>query len=157
MQQPLFLTMGMSNSFDDMVLDHQKRHLSYCKKWGYEYKGITSQEIPIEYDSYFRLRAILYFMKTDLYSHVFWVDADTFVADFSYNMKDTLPGLAWLGMTAHPYSWPPNGFIDAIHLQSGMFYFRVCEESIAFLEQVLELSTICQEDQSAINHLLLEN
>ena len=156
--KPLFLTMGMSNNFDGMVLDHQKRHIAYCKKWEYEYKGITSQEIPIEYDRYFRIRAILYFMKSKLYSHIFWIDADTFVANFSYDMRDTLPGWSWLGMTAHPYKWPPNnGYIDSIHLQCGIFYFRVCEESIAFLEKVLELGNLYEEDQSIINYLLLEN
>lgn len=157
MANPLFLTMGLDENYGGMVLDHELRHKTYCKKWDYDYHKSLLVDIPIEFDRLFRIRAILYFMKTENYSHVFWIDADTFVADFSHDMRETLPEWAWLGMAAHPYSWHPKRWIDAIHLQCGIFYFRVCDEAIAFIERIIELKDYAADDQTIINHLLLEN
>jgi hypothetical protein len=147
---PLFLTLGGSGVFTSMVKDHEARHRAYCSKWGYEYRAIT-EDVDVT-DPWVRLRLILHAMKEDRFSHVFWVDADTFVADFSHDMRKTLPEWAWLGMTIHPYPWRTP---EPWHLQSGMFYFRCCPEAVAFLERCLFMIEVVPDDQTAVNWLMV--
>jgi hypothetical protein len=144
---PLLLqSLSANEDYYGMVMDHQDRHLRYCAMHGYAYSAQEAPNVP-----WFRLCLVLDAIKTGTYSHVFWVDADCFVADLSRDMRETLPDWAWLGMTIHPYPWIGQPF----HLQSGMFYFRSCPESVAFLERVLALHSEFRDDQAAINRMMI--
>lgn len=147
--KPLFLQ-NWSNvkEFQDMVTDHQPRHKAYCEKWGYQYLADGDGE---EFNGWGRIEMILRHLESGEYSHVFWVDADCFVAAFTYDMCSTVPEPYWLGLTIHPYPWQ----YDYWHLQTGMMYFRACDESIAFLKRVLEFKGEVMDEQVAIGLLMI--
>jgi hypothetical protein len=152
--QPLFLqTLSRDEAYRGMVTDHEGRHRVYCQMHGYHQEMPEVPEVPgDEPGGWWRLDLILQKLRTKRYSHVFWVDADVFVADLSRDMQETTPGDTWLGMTVAPYPWR-NG--EQWHLQCGMFYFRCCDESIAFLERVMSLRHEFADDQTAINRMLV--
>jgi hypothetical protein len=148
----LFLTLGCDDYYDDMVRDHEERHRAYCAKWRYQYLA----EDPAEAvrDRFGRIDFLLNHLRSGHYEYVFWIDADTLVADFSHDMRETLPEWAWLALTIHPY--PSRE--DVIHFQTGTMYARSCEESIRFFERVLALRQAHPDDsewndQEAMNAL----
>jgi hypothetical protein len=149
---PLFLTLGMDEHYGGMVRDHEPRHRAYCDRWGYEYAAVTAPPVG-GVNSWTRHEHILRAMKSGRYSHVFSVDADAFVADLGRDMRETLPPWAWLAMTVHPYHWKSW---EPFHLQAGMFYFRTCPESIAFLETMLSRRQHFPDDQLAVNFLMIQ-
>jgi hypothetical protein len=150
--KPLFLSMGLSDAYRGMVLDHEARHQAYCRKWGMEYKAVL--DVPENQRSgWTRLQLIAHFMLTGKYSHIWWIDADSFVADFSRDMRETLPEWAWIGMTIHPFHWKSW---EPFHLQAGTFYFRCCPEALEFLQTILARKQYFKDDQSAMNFLLIQ-
>jgi len=125
--------MGTAPEYAGMIEDHQERHNAYCDKHGYEYQAITEEGLGLTHP-YFRLIKILEIMKEGKHSHIFSLDADTIVADFGRDMRETLPFGAWLAMTVHPY---PT-MVESWHWQSGVMYWRCCDQAIKFLEAVIE-------------------
>lgn len=151
-RRPLFLqSISQDPDYAGMVRDQAARHQRYCARHGYAYLALPNPEITL--NGFFRLRMILDQMETGHYSHVWWVDADVFVADLSRDMRETTPAGAWLGMTIHPYPWGPEVF----HLQCGMFYFRCCETAKAFIRRVLSFEHGGEDDQTVINRLMLHD
>jgi hypothetical protein len=149
---PLFLTMGLSGDYLGMVKDHEARHRAYCDRWGYAYVGITARADGSEMSGWDRISCILEHMATGSYSHVFWIDADSFVVDFNRDMRETLPSWAWLAMTMHPFPW---GSWEPVHLQAGSFYLRSCPDAIAFLREILARRRFFKDEQQAMNFLLV--
>ena len=152
LRRPLFLqSISQDPDYAGMVRDHARRHQTYCARHGYAYLALPNPEVT--FNGFFRLRMVLEQMQTGLYSHVWWVDADVFVADLSRDMRETTPAGAWLGMTIHPYPWGPEVF----HLQCGMFYFRCTPRAEAFIKQVLAFEFSGEDDQAVINRLMLHD
>ena len=129
-----------------MIRDNLRRHLAYCEKWGYKYEHLI---IP-DFTPWKRLRAIL--DRLGEYSHVFCMDSDVFVANFNYNMRSTLPDWSFYAATIHPYPWREQ---RVFHVQCGGFYFRDTRRSSHFIHDVLRYEHTMEDDQSAVNHILL--
>jgi hypothetical protein len=148
MSKPLFLQIGGSGAYRDMVIDHEQRHRAYCEKWSYAYFAITD---GVE-DAWYKLELALDAMgqrdwyeladnhdvwgkHTDpnKYDYIFLIDADVIIADFERDMRETLPPHAFLALTVHPY---PSGF-DVFHWQVGMSYWRNTPDARQFLTEVL--------------------
>jgi hypothetical protein len=149
--KPLFLTGGQEPHFAGMVHDHEARHRAYCKLHGYEYRAEPFQDLT---DSWFRFELIHDIMRSGEYSHIFWIDADALVVDHSRDMRDTLPEWAHLALTMHPSS----SQLDVVHFQTGVMYWRCCEQSLALLDRCLEAANLNGRDkvndQAVLNYLL---
>jgi len=151
MPSPLFLQ-AVSGDADHlgMASDHKERHLAYCKKWGYEYELVV--DLALAEGPWRRIEIILDRLKSGKFSHVFCMDSDVFMADFSRDLRETLPDWAYYAATIHPYPWREQ---MVFHVQCGGFYLRSCDRSILFLENVLLHRDAFQDDQGAVNFLLI--
>lgn len=89
---------------------------------------------------------------------VAFLDSDSFIKRF-VDLRQALPEGFWLGLCASPYAH----YRDPFHLNFGVSYWRSCQESIAFLEEVQKFRKHMtpQEaeyhEQGCINHLLLDD
>lgn len=151
-EKPLFLTCGLSGEFAGMVRDHESRHREYCDRQGYEYLAADPGE---NYSpKWFRIDLILEAMRSGRYTHVFWIDADAFVADLSVDLRTALPAHAWLGMRIIGHC-PWAG--DVFHWQTGCFYVRVTPDSLRYFEHVRAMEHEgSPDDQDAMMRLLLD-
>jgi hypothetical protein len=147
--KPLFLQVS-SNSPDHqgMVDDHKARHLEYCKRHDYVYIE-DPHPIATGWDIMERIKS---HMDTGNYSHIFWIDADTFVADLGVDMRDTLGDSQYLALTIHPYPWG-NGQ-PVFHANTGIMYWRCCEKAQAFLNDLLDYRERYGDNQIGINWML---
>lgn len=151
--KPLFLQYANNETLKGMIEDHSERHQSYCDRHGYHYFPIIRLGEP--FDWYDKIRLILNAVKTDKYSHVFWIDADCFVVDGEPDMRETLPSWAGYAFCVHPEPWDGQSF----HFNAGVQYYSGYDEdgAVQFLEAVIALEGQCTDeyDQTAINYLLL--
>lgn len=128
---------GPDGPYAGMIDDWRPRHEAYCAKYGYDFVAYKTPEeggIVGRSPYWSKVDVILRHLRDERYSHVFWLDCDTIIADFDVDMRTSLPSWAWIGMTVHPYAMGE----DVWHWQSGTIYVRSCPESIAFFERVLE-------------------
>jgi len=146
---PLFLTAGLDDAYTGMMRDHEPRHRAYCTKYGYEYLAATRETINAK-DGWFRIDLILRALRSDKYSHIFWIDSDAFVADFSVDLRSALPPFAWLGIRVVNCPWAGESW----HWQTGVFYIRCGEEALRYFESVRSLEM--GSDQDAMMNLLLD-
>jgi hypothetical protein len=148
--KPLFLQTSSNNPhYQGMVSDHKERHLAYCEKWGYDYLEDTTH-IKTGWDI---MEIIRKHMILGRCSHIFWIDADTFVADFSRDMRETLPSWAFMAATIHPYPWGANQ--PVYHINTGIMYFKCNSMAIAFLHTLLSNRDKFSDNQVGINWLLI--
>jgi hypothetical protein len=111
--KPLFLQACSDNPhFKGMIEDHLARHLAYCRKWDYEYLNDGSRIKPT-WAGWDCMETIRSHMLLGGHSHIFWIDADTFVADFSRDMRETLPTWAFMAATIHSRGRMPSPCITS--------------------------------------------
>jgi len=150
MTRPLFLQVTSSHpAYLGMVMDHGVRHQAYCKKWDYDFLIETPKQMD---GPWTRLESILKHLRRGVHSHVFCLDADVFIADFSHDLREMTPSWAYTAFTIHPYPWGHQG---VFHLQCGGYSFRTCLASIAFVERILKGRQFFPDDQTIVNQLMI--
>jgi hypothetical protein len=162
--KPLFLQYANNETLAGMIEDHAGRHRAYCKRHGYDYFPVVRLGEP--FDWYDKIKLILEAVEAypGSSSHVFWLDADTFVVDGTQDMRDTLPEWAAYAFCVHPKPWQGQSF----HFNAGVQYYNVARmingykqgqyvTTSRFLESVISLNGACADeyDQTAINDLLM--
>jgi Nucleotide-diphospho-sugar transferase len=148
--KPAFLTFSSDDaSYKGMVSDTRDRHLAYCERHGYEY---IYREIPNDPRIAWRRIEMILQCLNEGYTHVFNIDADTMVVDFSRDLRDALPDWSFLAMTIHPYPMEKTIW----HFQAGLFFVRNCDKARSFFEMVLAKDGQEPHDQAAINAILLD-
>jgi hypothetical protein len=148
---PLFIQI-----FDDnehcvgMVADNEERHRAYCAKWGYEYRA---HQVTAPVNLYwFRIEVVAEYMKTGRYSHIFQIDTDAMVVDFSHDMRETLPDDAFLGLAIHPI---PHDGREVWHFNAGCFYIQCTPLADLFFAEVLSYKDVAPHDQGVMNEMLM--
>lgn len=140
--------------FVGMIDDYRERHQEYCDRHGYDFVTIANEdghEIDLT-GGYFRFDLIRQLMLTGRHDYIFYLDADCIVTRTEKDMRDTLPHWAWLAMCVHPF--PDTE--DVMHYQSGVMYWRVCDEAITFLDRLLKVKETREyvNDQCALHGLM---
>ena len=151
--KPLFLQVSSANPhYQGMVTDHKARHLAYCKKWGYDYFEDSSHLKP-EWSGWDCMEVIRSHMVLGCHTHIFWIDADTFVADFSRDMRETLPHWSFMAATIHPFPWTDTQ--PVFHINTGVMYFSCNSMAVEFLHVLLSRKDEFKDNQVGINWMLI--
>jgi hypothetical protein len=139
-----------------MIEDHADRHVAYCERHGYHYFPVI--RLGTHFDWYDKIRLILEAFETGNYSHVFWLDADTFVVDGTQDMRHTIGPGDYYAFCIHPLPWHEQSW----HFNAGVMYYRDCDNGEMpnarhFLHAALNIrhDRVDEYDQTAINDLLL--
>ena len=147
--RPLLLQIDSADPhYHGMIEDNRARCAAYAEKQGYVYFVVDA---PTDDFRWFRIEAIAEALKTEA-PYVFYLDADTAIADFNADMRDTVPEPTWLGLTVHPFPWGNN---SEWHLNTGVIYVRNCDEAKQYFDDVLAAYKPGTYDQMPMNDLLV--
>lgn len=152
--KPLFLQTHSTNPhFEGMVLDHKERHQAYCDKWAYEYLidgSLLDLDHPLTWQD--QIKVVAKHLCSGKWSHVFWIDADTFVADFTRDMRETTPGWCFLACTLHPHSW--TELQPVVGVNAGITYWRTSDMATRFITRLLDRYGNLRDNQIGMNLML---
>ncbi len=163
MKQPVFLQpYDIDNGptdFSGMVCDWYDLHEQFCDEHNYQF--YTDRDCyPAEDWLWNKIFMIRNYLRENLYSHIFWMDADIIVARLDIDLRLALPSGKWLGLVSH-HSGGWNG-IGSSHWNTGVMYVRQCPEALAFFEEACAWKSRPHtwqndDEQSAVQKLILEN
>jgi len=152
------MTSGAGTDYERMLSDHDARHRSYCERWGYDLRIVSTIPDYYPYETnWYKIDLILEALRSDQNSYIIYLDADAIIADFDVDLCSALPAYAWLGLVIHPYPWKRTIW----HWNNGVMYIRCCPEALNFFELVKSLAGTELNDpstfveQGTVNHLLL--
>ncbi|HKS74949.1 MAG TPA: hypothetical protein VJQ82_17210 [Terriglobales bacterium] len=137
-----------------------ERHASYCQKWGLQHITITDGGAAHAQANWEKLRIVRNLLAERNGCFVALIDADALVAREDVDLRTALPDWAWLGVSIHPFPWPPRGPRQrTFHYNCGALYFRCCPECLEFLDTWLayreEAEKSGASEQCVLNEMLL--
>lgn len=155
MNKPILLTIYASKYFGEMVALTRERHKRYCELYGYEYMEVHLEPEDL---SWKKVALMIDLIKEKSPSHLFYLDADTAIADMSVDLRDALPEWAHVGMVIHPH---PSTWA-LWHWQWGVVYLRGSEAVCDLLARILSLRGTIPDpmnylEQNIFNYIMLHD
>lgn len=119
MMKPLILQVVSDDPhYLGMATDNQDRHISYCEKWGFDYKLDQWENLP---HGWSRMASIQRHLKSADHDFIVYLDADAAIINHTRDLREALPRWAHIGMSIHSCPYPPNPFW---HFNTGTMFVK---------------------------------